>query len=72
MFTNETFSYSVFWKQRLHEMEDIGLQLHEMEDIFFHIGSIVETLVISTNSAFPQNFLRPWSFGWQIILTPYA
>ncbi len=53
-------------------MEDIGLQLHEMEDIFFHIGSIVETLVISTNSAFPQNFLRPWSFGWQIILTPYA
>jgi hypothetical protein len=35
MFTNETFSYSVFQKQGLHEVEDIGLQLHELEDILF-------------------------------------
>jgi hypothetical protein len=62
MFTNETFSYSVFRKQGLHEVEDI----------LFHIGSIVDTLVISTRNAFPQNFLRPWNFGWQIILTPCA
>jgi hypothetical protein len=28
--------------------------------------------VISAKNVFPQNFLRPWKFGWQIILTPYA
>jgi hypothetical protein len=33
MFMNETFSYSVFKKQGLHEVEDIGLQLHEVEGI---------------------------------------